>query len=280
MAILIAESGGSRTDWASIEASGETYRFHTIGMNPNFVSFDVIPHVIEIVKSKLGDRHTEQLFFYGSGVSSEQNRSRLSDILSDKGLPDHIIKSDLDASAEALFGNEPAIVCILGTGSNAGIFDGDHISKLAPSLGYLMGDYGSGFQIGKHMIRDYYYKKLPAELADYIRLNYDHNRDMISLIYKQDQPNRFIASFSSILDDFREEEYTAKLVKSCIKDFVELQLLPLVQKKPDYPIGFTGSIGYEFQPLLEEVLSNYKLKAANVIKQPIDALIEFHSISD
>ncbi len=280
MAILIAESGGSRTDWAYIDASGEIYRFHTIGMNPNFISFDVIPHVIEIVKSKLGGRHVDQLFFYGSGVASVQNRSQLSDILSDKGLPNHIIKSDLDASAEALFGNQPAIVCILGTGSNAGIFDGNHICSIAPSLGYLMGDQGSGFHIGKIMIQDYYYKRLTAELADHIRLNYDHNQDMISLIYKQDQPNRFIASFATILDGFKELDYTIDLVSKCMDEFVVQQLLPLVKKEPDFAIGFTGSIGYQFRPQLDKVLSQHGLKASNVIKQPIDALIEFHKITD
>ncbi len=277
MAILIAESGGSRTDWALLNEPNDVFRFHTIGMNPNFTPPSLLPHIIDIVASKVDVKSVSQLFFYGSGVTSEQNQTLISDLFTSKGLPNHIIKSDLDASAISLFGVDKAIVCILGTGSNAGVFDGHHFMKKAPSLGYLMGDYGSGFQIGKTLIWDFFYKKIPNELGDFIRLNHDQNQDLIAKIYRQEQPNRYIATFAKILSDFRNLEYTSEMVSKCLAQFIELQLTTLSDKFPDYPIGFTGSIAFEFQDLLEKELKKRSLSAKKVIKQPMDSLIEFHS---
>jgi N-acetylglucosamine kinase-like BadF-type ATPase len=48
---------------------------------------------------------------------------------------------------------KPAIVCILGTGSNSCYFDGENLKIELPSLGFLIGDEGSGSAIGKQLVR-------------------------------------------------------------------------------------------------------------------------------
>lgn len=53
------------------------------------------------------------------------------------------------AAARASCGMEEGVVCILGTGANACHYDGENITERMISLGYALGDEGSGNYIGK-----------------------------------------------------------------------------------------------------------------------------------
>lgn len=53
------------------------------------------------------------------------------------------------ASAPGVFGKKPGIACILGTGANSCLYDGEKIVMNTPPLGYILGDEGSGAVIGK-----------------------------------------------------------------------------------------------------------------------------------
>jgi N-acetylglucosamine kinase-like BadF-type ATPase len=59
----------------------------------------------------------------------------------------------------------PEQLVILGTGSHAAVFDGTKIIRQASSLGYLLGDEGGGSDIGKELIKAYFYQQLPPKIA-------------------------------------------------------------------------------------------------------------------
>jgi hypothetical protein len=44
-----------------------------------------------------------------------------------------------------------------------------------------------------------------------------------------------------------------------------------------YPINFVGSVGFVFKDVLSEVASDFHVKLGNVIKNPVEALVKYHS---
>ena len=62
------------------------------------------------------------------------------------------IMHDLDGAIKATYKGVPIISCILGTGSNSCVYDGEKIIENAPSLGYILGDEASGNYFGKQLI--------------------------------------------------------------------------------------------------------------------------------
>ena len=181
------------------------------------------------------------------------------------------------AACHALFGDKEGIACILGTGSHSCHYDGKEIINKAVSLGYIIGDEGSGNHIGKQLLRDYCYKKMPTELSEKFENEYDTEiPSIIDNIYHKNQVSRYLASFSRFAYENIEHDYIRNLCSKCFDEFIEYFILRYKTSK-DLEIGFVGSIAYYFQDLLSERLENQKLRLGKVIKSPIEGLIEFHS---
>ena len=137
--ILIADSGGSKTDWALVSLPTDTSKYvlkvRTQGLNPFHQSKDVILKALEeelmpaLYKaaeqsgtfSKEYDiaEKVTQIAFYGAGCTRA-----LSPIVGEAlavAFPSASIKveSDLLGAAHAVCGHEEGIACILGTGANS-----------------------------------------------------------------------------------------------------------------------------------------------------------------
>ena len=75
------------------------------------------------------------------------------------------VAMDLVASARALLGNEPGFAAILGTGTNSCLYDGTRITHNVDSMGFLLGDEGSGAYMGKRIIGDFIRGHMPEEVS-------------------------------------------------------------------------------------------------------------------
>ena len=181
------------------------------------------------------------------------------------------------AACHALFGDKEGIACILGTGSHSCRYDGNEIIDKAVSLGYIIGDEGSGNHIGKQLLRDYFYKKMPDVLSEKFEKEYDINIiSVIDNIYHKNQASKYLASLSRFAYENNEHDYMKAICSKCFDEFIEYFILKYETSK-DLEIGFVGSIAYYFQDLLSERLENHKLRLGKVIKSPIEGLIEYHS---
>src|SRR5690606_9506578 len=99
-----------------------------------------------------------------------------------------MVKEDMVAAALAAT-TEPGIVCILGTGSNSCYFDGHNVEMVVASLGFMLMDEASGNYFGKRLIRDYYYKRMPPDLALKFSAAYHLDSDEIKKnLYKKENP--------------------------------------------------------------------------------------------
>lgn len=279
MKILIAESGSTNTDWVLIE-DGHRKNYVTDGLNPYFSSEIQITEVIRdqlLLEMGVEANGVKAVHYYGAGCGSQVNRNVI-----ERALANHFkgasieVRSDLLAAAHACFGNEEGVACILGTGSNSGLYDGNEIVKKIPSLGYALGDEGSGAYFGKQILNHYFYGTLPPELSKVLEGMEDMNLDhILDKVYKQPNGNRFVASFSELLGDFSTYPFIQNMIHKGFEAFVDRQLAyfgDLSGKE----IGFVGSLAAYYQRILEEVLEERGLKLKVVLRNPTDKLVDYH----
>ncbi len=172
---------------------------------------------------------------------------------------------------------KPGIVCILGTGSNSCYYDGKSIKINVPSLGYSLMDEASGNYFGKRLIRDYYYKKMPTELALQFEKRYNLDADNIKKnLYRMPNPNTYLASFAEFIFTSEEvNDYFYKLISEGMTKFIEYRILSYKEAQ-NVPIHFIGSIAHFSEEIIRDRMKSYHLELGNVIRHPIDGLIEYY----
>jgi N-acetylglucosamine kinase-like BadF-type ATPase len=140
--VLIADSGSTKTDWAFMGK-----RVQTQGINPFHQDEDTIRRILkeELLPQLTSDiSHLTSILFYGSGVRpelEEKMQRLLQEAFPQAG---HVeAHGDLLGAARALCGHQEGIACILGTGANSCLYDGERIVENTPPTGYILGDEGS-----------------------------------------------------------------------------------------------------------------------------------------
>lgn len=276
--ILVADSGATKTHWALISEKSVVREIYTPGFNPYYYEPDEFERSLsEELAGKVPAESLKQIFFYGSGISSDVNKNIVKNALK-KVFPEVKIETyhDLHGAAIALFGNEKGIACILGTGSNSCLWDGHSIIANVPSLGYFLGDEGSGTYIGKLFVKDVLSGNADQETTN---MFYDENKLTFSTaldqIYKEPNPNQFFAKQTKLLRNCKSNAYCQVVVSRAFDHFVKEQLF----KYPGYdslPVCFIGSIATNFKDILKDVLGNHNIKLGKVMKEPMEGLIEYH----
>lgn len=278
--IAIADGGATKCDWVLLDNNGnEILKTNTIGFNPNVIKHELI--LEELLKnedlSPLKDQ-IEKIFFYGAGCGFKKNQDILSTELSKFFTKAEItVKEDLTAAAYAAYQGTPAIVCILGTGSNSCYFDGENIHRELPSLGHFLSDEGSGANIGKSLLRDRFMKKLPTDLEKEFDQVYNNltAAELVQIMYSHPRVNTYIADFNKFVAERKDHPYLQNLVYAEMKKFFEYHVLPYPQSLVS-EINFVGSIAYIYQDILKSVASYYRLNIGTIVQKPIINLVEYH----
>ena len=276
--ILIADSGSTKADWKIITSSGEVQSQSTRGFNPFFQDSEMIETTLrKEFNGQLKKEEATEVFYYGAGCSDAYRCSIVADALKNLFPKAEIhVNHDLLASARALCGTDSGIACILGTGSNSCLYDGVKVTDNVTNMGSFVGDEGSGMHIGKELLRGYFYREMPKELIPiFEEFCPDGKRGILNNIYDSDTPNVYIASFAKFISQNKEHLYIQQIVYNCFDEFVKRH----VQKYEGHtslPIHFVGSVAYYFKDILKLVLDMKNLTLGQVIKKPIDNLVEFH----
>lgn len=278
--ILVADSGSTKTNWIAINSKGETsFKIDTKGLNPAVFSRETLIERIT-TKEELKEirKDVKHIFFYGAGCGTENARIYLRNIFNEIFTNAEIeIHEDTIAAVKSLQTDQPGVVCILGTGSNCSYFDGKETHQKIVSLGYILMDSASGNYYGKQIIKDYYYNKMPAELAEKFASSYDLSPDYIKEnLYKSDNPNTYLAQVGRFLIENKESDYAQKILKDGLRFFVENQILQFEESK-NVPIYFVGSIAHFLHDEIVEVLEEYDLKLGKIVRHPIVTLAQVHA---
>ncbi|WP_374360352.1 BadF/BadG/BcrA/BcrD ATPase family protein [Cloacibacterium sp.] len=277
--IAIVDGGSTKCDWVILENTGKvSQKTESVGFNPNIISADLIPQEIEknphlfLIKNQL-----DYVYFYGSGCGTAEN-ALLVETQLQKVFPyaKVTVKEDLTAAAYAAYKGKPAIVCILGTGSNSCYFDGKSVRRDLPSLGFLIGDEGSGSAIGKHLVRRFFMKKLPQDLhQEFVETYHLTIDDAIKNMYHNPRANAYLAEFNKFVIQRKQHPYFQNMVFDEMKNFFEYQVLPYEEAR-ETEINFIGSIAYYYEDVLRAAAAELNLTVGHIVQKPIESLVEFH----
>lgn len=280
MAILIADSGSTKTDWTVLKNSQIIFNYQTIGFNPYFQkSQDITLELQKKLTPQIASlpESITHIYYYGAGCSNEINVNTIKNALSDAFKNTSIdVHHDLLASARALCGHQKGIACILGTGSNSGLYDGNDVIENVASVGYLFGDHGSGAHIGKTFVQAYFDGILPHELKTHFE-SAGFNREVIlDNVYKKPMPSRYLAGISTFISKHINHPFMYQLIKNCFIDFFNHQISHY-SDSTHLPVNSVGSIGFYYQNILRDAAKEKGYQIGTIIKSPIEGLIAFHS---
>ncbi len=279
--ILIADSGSTKTEWVLLDGKTILTQISTAGINPYFLSVEQISRILDEQLKPGLTIHIQavtEVHYYGTGCSSPEKCSLvhqpLQYIFTNATVE---VEHDLIGAARAACGNNEGIAVILGTGSNSCLFDGKEILANHPSLGFILGDEGSGGYIGKELLKQFMYKELPAELHQAFDERYALTKEIIlHQIYKEPAPNAYAASFTAFVADHIQTEAMQQLVLDAFDVFFKRHL-STYPNFTHYPISVVGSIGFIFEQQLREIASRYHTTIFQLVRKPIEGLITFHT---
>jgi N-acetylglucosamine kinase-like BadF-type ATPase len=280
---LLGDSGSTKADWIAIDQAGKVlFTTQSLGLNPEVLTIEEIIHRLE---DKFDISHNKlkatELFFYGAGCGTDRMKNFLTDVF--KNYFSNAIVSVHEDTYAAVYATTPkgekAIVCILGTGSNCSYFDGKVLHQKVQSLGYIAMDDCSGNRFGRHLLRGYYFNKMPAELAKEFEEEYNLDADYIkNNLYKEPNPNAYLATFAKFLIKHKDTPFCKGIIQAEMKDFAENYIMQF-DNCHDVLVHFVGSIAFYLKEELEATLEKYDIKVGNVLRRPIDGLIQYHILN-
>ena len=276
--ILIADSGSTKCTWAQCLTNGEIKQYHhTVGFNPKYTNYDDL--VNELKNSSLSEiKHlVSEVYFYGAGCSSKSRNQVLEDPLQSFFKNANInIRHDLEAALKVTYQGTQIISCILGTGSNSCIFDGKKIIENAPSLGFILGDEGSGNYFGKQLINAYVNKQLPSHInKKFENTTNERADDIIENIYNLQRPNLYLASFFRFMYENKEEPFFNNIFNKGIQHFFDLHI-KCFDNYQKYPLTFIGSVAFYLSDYINEIATKEGVQVQCIIQSPINNLVKEH----
>ncbi len=274
---LFIDSGATKSEFLVEEQGKILFRFITSGINANYCDDFYIKNILIQFKTPFDQEFSsrlESIRYYGAGCLNTTNSERVLRILKELFPHSEVeVFSDILAVCHALYGTESGYAGILGTGSVGCFYNGKEIVEIAPSLGYLLGDEGSGFYLGKLFLQRY----LKGLWSDQIRVAFEKelqcNRNMVvRKIYRDGDPQNWISSIAPFIEKMEGSEEIQSMILLNFDLFFEHQLSFLKNGTSLWRIS--GSIGYHFSPFLLKSAQKHGIMIDKIIKSPLEKIIE------
>ncbi|MBX2892053.1 MAG: hypothetical protein KF734_14080 [Saprospiraceae bacterium] len=275
--VIIADCGSTKSDWLLVQGGRDHTLENTVGFSPFFHSTEEITAILkEQLLPKLTPANVKEVYFYGTGIHDEHRADIVANAIK-AVFPKAIVEveHDLLAAARATCGHHAGIACILGTGSNSCYYDGERILDNVPSLGWLLGDEGSGTHLGKALVRAKFYRELPTDLNRAFDTAYPEGMDAIKDRVYEKGANAYLATFTRFLGDHIKHPFVQHLVADSLGEFLDRQACKY-NGYQHVPIHFVGSIAHHFQEILMQCMEARNLKPGVIIRKPIYPLADYH----
>ena len=275
--ILIADSGATTTTWCALDRGAVVARFESEGYNPNYITLDyMVADIRKALPADFEPRAVDHVYFYGAGVTELQYgfvREAIAQVMPNA---ETFVAMDLLASARALLGHKAGFAAILGTGTNSCLYDGERITLNIDSLGFILGDEGSGAYMGKRMLVDYVRGRVSDAARRVIEAAVPYNGDeIIDIIYTKPFPNRFCGQYGKLIHDNLSIPYFHDLAEDSFCQLFE-QIISLYPDYRSYAFNCVGSVGWYFQDVLKPVVRRYGMEVGTLLRTPMEGLIHYH----
>jgi N-acetylglucosamine kinase-like BadF-type ATPase len=279
--LIIADGGSTKTDWFVVKNNEIAETFRSQGINPFHQNAAEIKRTL---KDEVLGTMTEgvlssdlKIAFYGSGCTQEKIPAMQKIIAEEFSLSLERVEvaGDLLGAARAVCGHNSGIACILGTGANSCLYDGNKITANIPPLGYILGDEGSGAVLGKRFMNGIFKGWIPERIKTmYLKETSQTYSDVIRKVYTEPLANRYLATVSKFVGEHIDEEPLKKLVKDNFSDFMKYNILPYNEVRR---IGFIGSVAKVFADILKNVCDEYGFEVSRIDQSPIGGLMDYYS---
>ena len=277
---LLADAGATKTEWCLVSQFSAPAHYYTAGINANALSDEEIRRVLADLQSQLPvpPAQVDYLFFGGAGCGNPLNAERLYHLLSEV-FPQarKEVFSDLMAACRATCGQQLGMVAIIGTGASSCLYNGRKIVAQAPSLGWLLGDEGSGVYLGKMLITAYLHGELSPAVTKALEERYALTpAQTVRNIASHPHPNRFFAIFPPFIKEFMADESVKTLCLNAFREFFRRFVLCYADYQ-HYTLNFVGSVAFAFQEVIRHVADEHQVRLGLFLKAPMERMADFNS---
>lgn len=273
MGILIADSGGTKTDWVHLTDNDTDY-FSGGGLHPSYMTSEQIADEIESSVPVTPER----IFFYGAGCHGEGPVTKIvKAIIQVFPSSDIVISDDLTGVARAHLQQSRGFIAALGTGSICGLYESGEILKRSAALGYAIGDEGSAADLGRTILKAYFRDSLDSETAGLTaaRLQNGSYSEWMDSIYNSDRPNKTLAAVAGKTFIYPLTEQLQDMISSRFLEFIDSQISTLSPDQGD-KIVYTGSVAVAHSEILLEVMSGRGFNNVIIKENVIEGLARYH----
>jgi N-acetylglucosamine kinase-like BadF-type ATPase len=273
---IIAECSSLKSVWALVENGQIIEKVTTEGINPFFQTRREISHIIRLgLPETFFKRRWEHVFIYCAGCTTDEKKKIVEASAVAQFKTPVTVESNLLGAARGLLHDESGIACILDVGSNSCQYDGLDIVKQVRSLGFILGDEGSGSAMGKLFVSDCLKGLAPKKISEefYERFNVSPD-EIMDDIYSSHSPSRWLSEYAVFLSEHIDDDYVSVLVKNELKRFFERNILQYDYDK--HPVSFVGKIACLYSDMLRELAINMGIKVAKIEESTLEGLIAYH----
>lgn len=268
---LIAESGATKTDWALIEDGSVEFR-RSGGLHPLYPDEDVQQKEL---KEILDGVYVEQVVFYGAAALSDELTAPIREHLETHlGRVQIHFFDDLTAIAHAgLF--EEGIAGILGSGSSSGRFRGGKIVERVAGLGYVLGDEGSGADMGKRLLRGLLRNRFSPQTHRWLeqRIGKMAYTTVLEKLYRSSRPSFWL---SGLAGKVFESEVPVELMELADRSLESWMVAhyDAYGLSAQIPVVLTGGIANRFEERLSGLLQERGAGEVRIVEKLIVQLAD------
>lgn len=251
------DGGGSKTRAAICNETGQV-RAIVVGESSNPLSRSwgdveaTLRQLIEAVRIKAGAKEEEVagLFIGLGGADRPQIKERIQHAFVEEWGERLLIDNDVIAALYAGTWGQPGVVLLAGTGSIACAFSKEGARHRVGGWGYLVGDEGSGFDLGKKaaiaVLREYDGRGEPTVLTRLFMDHYGVERpdELINLIYGGSNPRMELAKTSQLVEQAATlgDPVANALIMQAVGDLLELADACLKKVQEPVPVVLAGGL--------------------------------------
>jgi N-acetylglucosamine kinase-like BadF-type ATPase len=268
---------------ATFRTQGITPIHQTAGDIRDIIERELLPQLSSFPRAKLIEMgvlespllQNLQLYFYGSGCTPAHVPMMVQLMVEELSPKTVEVHSDLMAAARALCQHEAGMACILGTGANSCLYDGENIVQNTPALGYILGDEGSGSVLGRLFLNAIFKNPALATVRDeFLKANKMELKDIIQKVYREPMVNRWLASLSPFIMEHIDNPFIREIVVYNFREFFRKNIVPY--NRPDLQVHFVGSMAHHYREELEEAAKAEGFELGNILQSPMEGLLTYH----
>lgn len=278
---IIVESGATKSDWRLFDEKGrESGQFLHEGTNVSSMSLESVRLTLADGISKASSKgwftmsSLKSFELYTAGIVTEAIRAEIVLLIRSLVEVENVdVNDDLVGAARALYGSEPGVVAILGTGSNSCYYDGTSVHRKVYSGGFILGDEGGAAALGRMFLSDYIKNLIPSDVAADFAASFDVSYEsIVSNVYRGDAPSRYLGSFAPFIVSHCDNDHVRELVEKNFRNFIERSLMRYDGVGKDCVVGVVGGFGYACRDIFSRLASEYGIRITEFLPAPIEGL--------